>query len=326
MPVYNAAPFLDTCINSILHQSYAHWELIAINDHSTDQSWDKLCTYSKMDSRIKVFQNPGKGIIPALQSAFKESKGQYVTRMDADDVMATHKIEVLVNSLINAGPHHLATAQVAYFAAHPIGDGYRKYAQWLNNLIITQNHFSHIYEECVIPSPCWMIHKQDLIKCGAFEPDRYPEDYDLCFRFYQNQIRVISNKQLLHYWRDHNSRASRTQVVYANNFFPDLKMDYFFQIDHDPAKSLVLWGAGKKGKYLAKKLKSKKVNFTWVCDNPKKWGLQIYEMPLFSPEKIRGLGDIQIVVSVASPEGKKEIQDYAKENELKQGKTVFFFC
>jgi len=52
------------------------------------------------------------------------------------------------------------------------------------------NNFQEIYKECVIPSPCWMIYRTDMDKCQAFLPNRYPEDYDLCFRFYENGMRT----------------------------------------------------------------------------------------------------------------------------------------
>ncbi len=326
MPVFNAAPYLEKCLNSILKQSFQEWELIAVDDHSTDGSWDKLCSFKKLDSRIKVFPNPEKGIIHALRFALQQSTGQWISRMDADDIMATDKIEVLLQSLKNAGPGHLSTGLVAYFSDHPLGEGYRNYARWLNQLALNDEHFQHIYKECVIPSPCWMLSKEDLIRVGGFEPDRYPEDYDLCFRFYQHQLKVIGNAQLLHYWRDHGERASRNQEVYEDNFFMPLKMEYFVRLDYDSQRKLVIWGAGKKGKRMAQWLKKEGVPFTWVCDNEKKWGHSVYDNLLYPPQKILSLENVQVLVAVASPTGQKEIQHFAQEHHLENARDIFFFC
>lgn len=326
MPVFNAGPYLEKCLNSILKQSFRAWELIAVDDHSTDESWEKLCSFEKVDRRIKIFRNPGQGIIHALRFALQQSNGHRITRMDADDIMATHKLESLYNELEKAGPGHLSTGLVAYFSDQPLGEGYRNYAQWLNDLTLKDAHYSYVYKECVIPSPCWMVCKDDLIRVGGFESDRYPEDYDLCFRFYQHQLKVIGSTQLLHYWRDHGGRASRNQEVYADNFFLPLKMEYFVQLDYDPQRKLILWGAGKKGKRMAQWLKAEGIPFTWVCDNPKKWGHRIHDCLLYPPEKMLSLGKIQIMVAVGSPEGQEEIRHFAQQHQLENARDIFFFC
>ncbi len=326
MPVYNACPYLKKCLDSICCQSYTDWELVAVNDRSTDESWSILQAYQSKDVRIKVFQNPGAGIIPALRHALQQSNGRWITRMDADDIMATDKIETLWSALQGKGPNHLATGLVAYFSDQELGQGYKKYAQWLNELTLQQKHFQHIYKECVIPSPCWMTDKTDLIKCGGFSSDKYPEDYDLCFRFYRQKINIVGVPQLLHYWRDHGRRASRNQEVYADNFFMPLKMEYFIALDYAQDRDLVIWGAGTKGKRMARWLLDHDVPFTWVCNNPKKWGQYIYNQPLFSQKKIESLGKIQILVAVASPEGQSSIQHFSEQRGYKPGQDIFFFC
>ena len=99
MPVKNAGLFLDECLNSILEQSYSKWELIAVNDNSTDNSLNLLNIHAKKDKRIKVLKNKGKGIIDALRSAYKQSQGEFISRMDADDLMAVDKLKVLKNNI-----------------------------------------------------------------------------------------------------------------------------------------------------------------------------------------------------------------------------------
>ncbi len=326
MPVYNAAPYLEKCLNSIRHQSDTNWELIAVDDHSTDNSWGVLQSYQLKDPRIKACRNPGRGIIHALRFALQQSRGTWITRMDADDIMATHKVEALRRALEGKGPEYLSTGLVAYFSDEKLGEGYKKYAYWLNELTLQQQHYQHIYKECVIPSPCWMISRADLLKCGGFSPDKYPEDYDLCFRFYEQKIKIIGVPDLLHYWRDHGKRASRNQEVYADNFFMPLKMEYFIQLDYDSDREVVVWGAGKKGKRIAKWLLKQQVPFTWVCNNPKKWGRHIYDQPLFSCQKILSLEKVQILVAVASPKGQKDIQHFSRKQGFKTGKDIFFFC
>ena len=224
IPFKNTEAFLDECLQSIIHQSYEHWEALAVNDHSDDSSARIVKKYSKLDSRIKVFDNVGSGIIPALQNAYSKSTGSLITRMDSDDIMQPNKLEIMVHSLLKKGKGHLAVGQVKYFSHRGISDGYDRYEKWLNRLTEKGENYSEIYKECVIPSPCWMAFREDFDEVGAFEPDRYPEDYDLTFRFYEKGLKCIPCNQVLHQWRDYDTRTSRTSVHYAQNYFLELKL------------------------------------------------------------------------------------------------------
>ena len=255
IPFKNTAHFLPECLDSIVNQTYIDWEVLAVNDHSTDTSLELLSSYSQRDKRIKVFQNNGNGIIPALQTAFAQSSGGFVTRMDSDDIMEPNRLEVMVNSLIKYGKEHVAVGKVKYFSNRGISNGYQRYEEWLNQLTSTGNNFEEIYKECVIPSPCWMVYRSDFEQSKGFEPKRYPEDYDLTFRFYEHGFKIIPCDQVLHLWRDYDTRTSRTHEHYAQNYFLDIKLHYFLKLDYDKNRPLVVWGAGFKGKKIAKGLK-----------------------------------------------------------------------
>jgi len=334
MPVKNAMPFLPECLNSIINQTEANWQLIAVNDHSTDESWNCLDAYQKKEQRIKIFNNNGAGIIDALHLAYENCNGQFITRMDADDIMAGNKIELLKKELIKAGEGNVAAGLVKYFSHQKLGIGYQKYAGWLNQLTKTNSNFNEIYKECVIPSPCWMLHRKDLEKCNAFNPNRYPEDYDLCFRFYANQLQVIgfyANQlqvigvdKILHYWRDYSTRTSRTDANYSDNRFLQLKLDYFLKLDYSANKQLIIWGAGDKGKWLARKLIQQSISFSWHCNNPKKIGHVIYGKTLKSTVDITHK-NIQIIVAVAQRNAGKSITGFMQKHHLKPVEDYFLF-
>lgn len=324
MPVFNAQHFLKDCLDSILEQRAMNWELVAVNDYSTDKSEEILQQYAALDSRIKVMRNQSKGIIPALRLAYNHSSGEHITRMDADDKMTPEKLAQLQNTLLQMGPGHISTGLVKYFSdAEELGAGYQAYADWLNKLAIQQNHYSAIYKECVIPSPCWMVHRTDLDRCGAFEPETYPEDYDLCFRFYQHHIQPITVPTVLHYWRDHTGRTSRNDPKYADQHFFPLKLKYFLQLDYKPQQPLVLWGAGKKGKKLAQLLQEANITFFWVCNNEAKWGHHIYGIEMRPIAEVKTLQNPQIIITVAGPSDQIDIKQYIAA-ELPSCSPYFF--
>ncbi len=324
MPVKNTEQYLRECLDSILNQSFKDWELIAINDHSTDSSFNILREYVKKDNRIRAFNNEGKGIINALRLAYQHSKGNLITRMDSDDIMHVSKLEKLFAQIIRVGNGHIAVSKVSYFSKEKVGQGYLNYAKWLNNLCETKRHYHEIYKECVIPSPAWLIYRHDLDKVNAFNPNTYPEDYDLCFRFYQHQINVVPVLDILHHWRDYPERTSRNDKHYADNRFLDLKVHYFLNIDYNSQLELVLWGAGRKGKEIAKKLIDNQIRFHWICNNEKKIGKSIYNVVLKDYKLIHSLSNFQTIIAVSSPDEQASIKEYF---ELYFSKPIYwFFC
>ncbi|MGV6828167.1 MAG: glycosyltransferase family 2 protein [Flavobacteriales bacterium] len=326
MPVKNVVQYLKECLDSILTQTETFWELIAINDGSTDESFKILNDYATQDSRIKIYNNRGVGIIEALQLAYSKSNGNLITRMDADDIMKKDKLHILKKNLLKKGKGHIALGLVSYFSEQPLGDGFKKYETWLNRLSSSGINFSEIYKECVIPSPCWMVYREDLDSCKAFKPNDYPEDYDLAFRFYLKGLQPIACKKVLHLWRDYPTRTSRTDEHYADNTFLEIKLRYFLKLEYNHTKKLVVWGAGAKGKSIAKKLLAKEIDFLWICDNPKKIGKHIYNQQMLDYKTLKSLNHTQSIITVANPKAQNEISYYFSNLKLLPMKDYFFFC
>ncbi len=326
IPFKNTENYLKECFDSILKQSYANFEVIAVDDHSTDTSLEVVNSFASKDKRIKVLHNSGAGIISALQLGYSKISGMFITRMDSDDIMLPNRLEIQLKSLLQYGKGHVAVGKVRYFAENGLNDGYAKYEKWLNTLIVKGTNYSNIYKECVIPSPCWMVHKSDFDSCHAFKPNTYPEDYDLAFRFYENQLKCIPCADVLHLWRDYSTRTSRTNAHYAENYFLDLKLHYFLKLDYQNNKKLVIWGAGKKGKAIAKLLQEQPSEFHWVCDNPKKIGKHIYGVKMQSYKILKTIKNTQIIIAVANEDEQKDIISFLKSTHKMANKDYFFFC
>lgn len=98
IPVYNKVNYLDSCIKSILAQSFADFELILINDGSTDGSGDKCDSYCVLDQRITVFHQSNQGVSTARNKGLSMAKGSYIGFIDADDTIEADMYELLVNN------------------------------------------------------------------------------------------------------------------------------------------------------------------------------------------------------------------------------------
>ncbi|WP_100612316.1 glycosyltransferase family 2 protein [Confluentibacter lentus] len=326
IPFKNTENYLTDCLESIIIQTYKNWEVIIVDDGSTDSSYTLVELYALKENRIKLYKNTGNGIIDALQLAFMHSQGNFITRMDSDDIMHPDKLKVLANNLMTYGKHHVAVGLVKYFSDEGIQEGYGNYETWLNSLTKTGNNYSEIYKECVIPSPCWMIHKEDLIACDAFNPNVYPEDYDLTFRFYKHKFKCIPCNHVLHYWRDYSTRTSRTHIHYAQNHFTSLKIHHFLDIDYNKNKTLTIWGAGTKGKIIAQTLLEMNIPFEWICDNPKKIGRDIYGKKLKAFHELKTIENPQSIITVANKKSQIEIRTYIDDLNMNPIEDFVFFC
>jgi glycosyltransferase involved in cell wall biosynthesis len=97
MSVYNAGGFLQEAVDSVLAQTMEDFELIAIDDGSTDQSLQTLERYG--DSRLKIVQQPNRGLIASLNRGIEMARGRYIARMDADDRCVPNRFALQVNYL-----------------------------------------------------------------------------------------------------------------------------------------------------------------------------------------------------------------------------------
>jgi cellulose synthase/poly-beta-1,6-N-acetylglucosamine synthase-like glycosyltransferase len=245
------------------------------------------------DPRVVLIDNKGAGIRDALISGLEIAEGEFVTRMDADDIMPENKLELFLQKL-EKNPSAVVTGKVSYFSESGISDGYQKYEQWLNERVDKQDFYKEIYRECTLASGNWMMRTDILKKCGGFSDLRYPEDYDLLFRWYENGIEIKGIDELTHLWREHPARTSRTSDDYSQERFFDLKINHFLNHDYQDIP-LVLNGTGAKGKLVARILIEQKIPFDWVSVEPEKFRAGIYQMPIKGLNEIHYRADIQIL-------------------------------
>ena len=277
IPYKNAMPFFEDCLKSIIDQTYSNFELILVNDHSNDNSENIAEKYQLTDKRIKSINSNGDGIIAALISGTEIIKGDFITRMDADDIMKNDKLELMRKKLIYNGLGHVCVGGVKYFSSNKnLESGYIKYSKWLNQLTYSENNFLDIFKECTIPSPCWMMYMKDFKKINQFNDLNYPEDYNFAFKLWENNFKITSVKKEIHLWRDHPKRTSRVDSTYDYKNFLELKIKYLVSREKKSFERLVVWGAGNKGKLLAKKLIEKKIEFSWMTENINKINKDIY--------------------------------------------------
>ncbi|MBD5400418.1 glycosyltransferase [bacterium] len=103
VPVYNAEKYLRRCINSVRAQTYDDWELICINDGSTDNSGDILDEYASRDARVRVITKENAGVSAARNDGLAMARGNYVLFLDADDFIHPQTLEITHRIACDAG-------------------------------------------------------------------------------------------------------------------------------------------------------------------------------------------------------------------------------
>ena len=99
IPVYNTSKYLHRCLDSILNQTFCDFELILINDGSTDNSLEILREYEAKDSRIVVIDKPNEGVSSARNQGIEIAQGEYIMFCDSDDYVAENWCVILIDGI-----------------------------------------------------------------------------------------------------------------------------------------------------------------------------------------------------------------------------------
>ena len=179
MPVYNAARYLAQAMESILAQTFRDFECIVVDDGSSDRSLRVLQRFAQKDGRVKIISRPNTGIVGALNDGLAVATGEYIARMDADDIAYSDRLEI----------------QLRYIESHPeivaIGSGVRMVdpngaplkdfhgsndPQILRNALIAAKDIGIIH-------PTLMVRRSVLEAFGGYRKQyNFVEDFDLFLR------------------------------------------------------------------------------------------------------------------------------------------------
>jgi len=103
LPIYNREEYIEESLNSALSQSYQNFEIVIVDDGSTDSSYEICEKYAQKDKRIRLFKNSHQGVSEARNTAIDNAKGDYVFFLDSDDVIHPELLNNLVNAVCQTG-------------------------------------------------------------------------------------------------------------------------------------------------------------------------------------------------------------------------------
>jgi teichuronic acid biosynthesis glycosyltransferase TuaG len=109
MPAKNTEKFIEQAIHSILKQTYKNWELVIVDDKSTDNTKELAISFTKKDSRIKVFDGNDAGVANSRNKIIDLSHGDYIMLQDSDDASDCHRMESLVNEAVKHNKSYISS-------------------------------------------------------------------------------------------------------------------------------------------------------------------------------------------------------------------------
>ena len=204
MPVYNSEKYVSEAIESVCNQSYPRWELLIVNDGSTDHTPKIIDKYSEKDTRIKVFHRKNEGVSMARNVGLNQSCGDYVTFIDSDDVYHAERLERMVEVFEQYTDCDIVFSRHEEF----IGESNRDETICPGSLVISdENILIKVLSDTRNQFMCNMMLKSEIAKKERFAQIRFAEDF--CYirdcAWHCKQMAVLD--EVLYFYRRDNENA-----------------------------------------------------------------------------------------------------------------------
>jgi glycosyltransferase involved in cell wall biosynthesis len=308
LPVFNGAPYLEEALRSILRQTEGDWELIAVDDGSTDDTPEILKTLTEQDKRIRLIQRDHEGIVAALCLACSEAKGNLLARMDADDIAEPTRFAEQADLLRQEPEVQLCSTRVQTIGSDS-GTGWKRYERWINARCHHDDIVRELFVECPLPHPGFMMRRLFYEKIGGYRDRGWPEDYDLVMRAWQGGARFAKPDPILLRWREHPERLSKNDPRYTPKAFRQLKRHF---LSHSYLKRrtvpFIQWGAGEVGKRWLREWPTPPQAVVDI--HPRKVGRIIHGVRVIPREALPAPGQAFVVIAVGARGARSDIRHY----------------
>lgn len=302
LPVRDAAETLDAALRSILAQSVDDFEALVVDDGSRDASLEIARSSARADPRVRVLSRDRRGIVDALNAGLEASRGEFVARMDADDIASPHRLERQLAAFAADPTLSVVDGQVRFVTDRgEVPEGMRVYAEWVNRVVEPEDFRRLRFRESTVVHPAATLRRRDLLEIGGYRDDG-PEDFELWLRLHERGARFRKIPEVLVTMRDHAARATRRDPRYARDEFVRVAVDAVVRGPLRTAQRVVLWGAGARARPWLRALRDAGSPPIAIVDvDPRKIGrTRAGGVAVHSYEELAGLGADLCLVAVGS--------------------------
>jgi glycosyltransferase involved in cell wall biosynthesis len=324
LPVFNAESTLNRAINSVLNQTSGEFELIIIDNNSTDNSLNIARIASEKDARIRVFKESRQGVVHAFNKGLKNAFAPFIARMDADDEMISRRLRLQVDFLQNNPDVDAVAGLAEYISHHRNTKGFDEYVKWSNNLISIEDILLNRFVEMPVINPTAMWRKAVSDHLGAYREGDFPEDYEMWLRWMDKGARVGKVKEIVLRWHDSENRLTRTCETYSKEAFHHVRVKYLAKHleKHNPFHPKVwVWGAARQTRRMAEMTENEGVVISAYIDVVVNKDIKV---PLVHYSHIPKAGECFILVFVKDPVARTKIKSYLELLTYRKGFDYLF--
>lgn len=235
MPVYNAMPHLPEAVESVLRQTYPHFELLIVNDGSRDRSLEYL--RSLQDSRVRVLSQENRGLTTTLNRLLEEARAPWLARLDADDVACPERLAVAAAAIERQPAAGMFYSRAAHCGHHPTIAAARSTEgspAELRELTCAGYLLSIVHSSVV-------LHVAKTRALGGYRFDLHIEDLDLWWRMALRHGIVFIPQVTVHYRLSRESLCSNhLQSLSANTLFAQyLLLSRLWGLEAQPYEAVI---------------------------------------------------------------------------------------
>lgn len=321
MPVHNGGQYLQAAVDSILQQTQQTLELIIVDDHSDDAAIEKL---AGLDPRVTIVDSQGRGVVSAFNQGFAHCNGEYIARMDADDVALPQRLQVQLAYLKQHADIDIASCCVEFFPAKIIQGGLKRYQKWLNSLRTAEQIHQQIFIESPMPNPGAMFRRAALEQLGGYRKMTWAEDYDLFLRADAAGMKMGKPEPVLLHWREHGQRLTHTDPVYSHEQFMRAKAHFLVNF-RLPDQPLIIWGAGPTGSLLHDLIIEQGGSVEGFIEvHPRRIGGYKRDLPVWPVEKAAEPDIAFVLMAVGAAGARKKIAEFMSQHGKVEGTDYLF--
>ncbi|MGE4298306.1 MAG: glycosyltransferase [Desulfovibrionaceae bacterium] len=324
MPAYNAAATLAATLDSLLVQTLADCEIVAVDDGSTDATRDIMAAYARRDARVRPVGVAHGGIVAALNAGLAHCRAPYVARMDADDLCLPERLAVQADFLDAHPDVGLVACRVAFGGDRARFGGYARYVDWTNTLLDHDQISLGRFRESPFAHPSVCFRATVANAHGAYRDGPFPEDYELWLRWLDAGVRMAKVDRELLVWNDPPNRLSRTDPRYDTTKFYEVKTRWLARwlARHNPHHPHVLvMGAGRTTRRRADLLETHGIAITAYVDiDPKKVGNTVNGKPVIDRASMPPAGSCFALPYVANHGADADIRAFLESRGYALGR------
>jgi glycosyltransferase involved in cell wall biosynthesis len=308
LPVRDAEATLSEALASLRAQTLADFRCLVLDDGSRDGSPLLAEAVALRDPRFVVLHFPPRGLVATLNDGLRAVRSPLVARLDADDVAHPERLARQAGFLAE-NPGVTAVSSRVCFFGDAVSPELRRYEEWLNSLTTHDEIVRDLFVESPLPHPSVLVRSRPLAALGGWRDVGYPEDYDLWLRAWRAGWCFAKLDECLTQIRDHARRLTKTHERYTPRAFLECRAEHLVAAFGLFGADVVIWGAGRDGKRLAKALRRRGVGLRAFVDiSPTKIGRRMLGTRVCPPDFLSERPGCLIVAVVGVRGARAEIR------------------